>query len=53
MFTLVGPVENAKKQLENEGIAYIVVDWRAEFESYLSPKELKKYKKSQEKKDKK
>ena len=53
VFTLVGPVENAKKQLEKEGIAYTVVDWQSEFESYLSKKELKNYKKSQEKKDKK
>ena len=53
VFTLVGPVEKAKQQLDKEGIAYTVVDWQAEFESYLSPKELKKYKKSQEKKNKK
>jgi zinc protease len=52
VFTLVGPVENAKKQLEEAGIAYTVVDWQSEFESHLSPKELKNYKKAQEKKKK-
>ena len=52
VFTLVGPVDNATKQLDAAGIAYTVVDWQTEFESYLSPKELKNYKKSQENKKK-
>ena len=46
-------LETEKKQLEKEGIAYTVVDWQSEFESYLSKKELKNYTKSKEKKDKK
>ena len=51
IFTLVGPVENAKKLLDEEGIKYKEIDWQKEFEKRLSEKELAKYKKSQEKKE--
>ncbi len=47
--TVVGPVESAKKLLDEAGIAYEVIDWEGLYEAQLSKKELKKYKKAKAK----
>ena len=52
VFTVVGPIDNAKKQLEKAGIEYVVFDWEGEYKKLLTPKELKKYEKAKAKKEK-
>jgi zinc protease len=47
--TVVGPVEPAKKQLDELGIKYEVVDWEVLYEGQLTPKGLKAYKKAKAK----
>lgn len=47
--TIVGPVAQAKPQLDELGIKYEVVDWEGMYEAQLSKKELKSYRKAKAK----
>ena len=47
--TIVGPVDSAKVQLDEAGIAYEVIEWEDLYEQQLSKKELKKYRKAKAK----
>ena len=49
--TIVGPKEYATAQLDELGIPYEVVDWEALYESQLTKKELKKYRKAKAKEE--
>merc|ERR1711907_844396 len=51
VFTLVGPVENITKQLDEAKIPHEVVDWQKKFEEQLTEKELEKYLKKKEKRE--
>jgi predicted Zn-dependent peptidase len=47
--TIVGPVSQAKPQLDELGIKYEVIDWEGMYEAQLDKKQLKKYRKAKEK----
>jgi predicted Zn-dependent peptidase len=51
--TVVGPVSQITGQLDEAGIAYEVIDWEGLYESQLTKKELKKYRKAKAKAEKK
>ncbi|MCB9779496.1 MAG: insulinase family protein [Alphaproteobacteria bacterium] len=51
LVTVVGPVDKLKPQFDEAKIPYEVVDWEALYESQLTPKEVKSYRKAKAKKE--
>ena len=46
VFSIVGPIEGMKQQLDDKKINYIVYDWEGEYKKLLTPEEVEKYEKA-------
>ena len=52
VITVVGPIENIKKELDAVDLDYKEIKWEEKYTEMLTPKELKKYNKKKAKREK-